>query len=94
MSTTKNRAAKGPSQSRPAIETPARTGTSCRVGIRVPLYLFACHLEWRNTGNVAAYEELLAVLDDPDGRNRAIAGALQKRSPPRPQPGKGSVKRR
>ena len=61
------------------------------VGIRDPLYLFACHLEWHKKGNVAAYEELLAALDDPDERNRAVAEALLKRSSPRPQPGKASV---
>ena len=26
--------------------------------------LFACHLEWRTKRNLAAYQELLAALDD------------------------------
>jgi hypothetical protein len=30
------------------------------------LYLFACHLEWRDRRNVAAYQELVAALDDSD----------------------------
>ena len=31
---------------------------------RDPLYLFLCHLEWRNRHNLAAYNELVAALDD------------------------------
>ena len=41
-----------------------------------PLYLFACHLEWRNRGNLAAHEELLAALDDSDCEIRTVAEVL------------------
>jgi hypothetical protein len=34
---------------------------------RDALYLFICHLEWRTRRNLAAYQELLAALDDHDG---------------------------
>jgi len=50
---------------------------------RDPLYLFACHLEWRDRRNVAAYQELIAALDDPDDGIRAVAEALLKRRSPR-----------
>ena len=40
------------------------------------LYLFLCHLEWRRTGNVAAYQELLAALDDSDANLRLVAEVL------------------
>ncbi len=33
---------------------------------RDPIYLFACHLEWRDRGNLPAYHELTAALDDTD----------------------------
>lgn len=39
---------------------------SDNVGHRDHLYLFACHLEWRNHRNLAAYQDLLAALDDPE----------------------------
>jgi hypothetical protein len=44
-----------------------------KIGHRDALYLFACHLEWRTAGNLAAYQELLAALDDPDGGIRQLA---------------------
>lgn len=78
-------------QIRPEIKIPGLTATSGHVGIRIPLYLFVCNFEWRNKGNIDAYEELLAALDDPDERNRAVAEALLKRSSPRPRPGTASV---
>jgi DNA/RNA-binding domain of Phe-tRNA-synthetase-like protein len=53
--------------------------------------LFACHLEWHDNGNIAAYEELLAALDDPDERNRAVAEALLKRRSPRPRSGTARI---
>jgi hypothetical protein len=46
---------------------------------RDPLYLFACHLEWRNRGNLAAYQELLAALGDPDCDIRVVAEVLLHR---------------
>ncbi len=47
--------------------------TFVRAGHRNPLYLFACHLEWRTNRNLDAYKELLAGLDDSDERNRTVA---------------------
>ena len=53
---------------------------------RDPLYLFACYLEWHRTGKLAAYQELLAALDDGDCDIRNIAEALLHRHSPRPEP--------
>ena len=52
-------------------------------GQRDPLCLFACHLEWRGKGNLAAYEELVAALDDPDPDIRLLAETLLHRTSPR-----------
>ena len=52
---------------------------------RDPLYLFACHLEWRNRRNLEAYKELVAALDDYDGDIRELAELLLHRSSPRPE---------
>lgn len=43
---------------------------------RDALYLFVCHLEWRNRRNLAAYQELLAALDDRDDDIRRLAESL------------------
>ena len=51
---------------------------------RDPLYLFACHLEWRNRHNLEALEELVAALDDHDSDIRHLAELLLHRSSPRP----------
>jgi hypothetical protein len=51
---------------------------------RDPLYLFACHLEWRDRANLAAYQELMAALDDTDESVRSVAEALIHRLSPRP----------
>ena len=51
---------------------------------RDPLYLFACHLEWRQAGSVAAYQELISALDDANPAIRAVAENLLHRSSPRP----------
>ena len=56
------------------------------VGHRDPLYLFACHLEWHNKRNLAAYQELLAALDDSSDEIRTVAEVLLRRSSPRPEP--------
>jgi hypothetical protein len=61
------------------------------VGQHDPLYLFACHLEWHNRGNLAAYQDLLAALDDLDYSVRVVAEVLLRRSSPRPQPGEKSL---
>jgi hypothetical protein len=50
-----------------------------------PLYLFACHLEWHHWRNFAAYEALVAALDDSEKRIREIAEMLLHRISPRPQ---------
>lgn len=52
---------------------------------RDPLYLFACHLEWRQIGSLEAYQELVAALDDPNSGIRAVAEDLLHRGSPRPQ---------
>ena len=51
---------------------------------RDPIYLFACHLEWRDHRNLLAYHELVAALDDPDQNIRCLAEALLHRSSPHP----------
>ena len=40
------------------------------------LYLFLCHLEWRNGQNPEAYEELVAALGDQDADIRQAAKSL------------------
>jgi len=50
---------------------------------RDPLYLFACYLEWRNEGNLRAFQELLAGLDDPHEDARIVAESLLGRPSPR-----------
>jgi hypothetical protein len=63
--------------------------------MRDPLYLFACHLAWRREGNLGAYQDLLAGLDDSrsDVRllaesllHRPLAESLLHRPCPRPDP--------
>jgi len=61
------------------------------VGHRDPLYLFACHLEWHHKRNLAAYQELLAALDDVDCDIRAVAEALLHRSLARREPAETTV---
>ncbi len=63
----------------------ALTDMSEKIGHRDALYLFVCHLEWRTKRNVAAYQELLAALDDHDGDIRRLAEDLLHRSSPRPE---------
>jgi hypothetical protein len=59
---------------------------------RDPLYLFACHLEWRDRANLAAYQELMAALDDTDESVRSVAEALIHRLSPRPLEGDSVLK--
>lgn len=59
----------------PAAESQAQESLKAVSG-RDPLYLFACHLEWRNEGNLSAFQELLAALDDPDEEIRLVAECL------------------
>lgn len=53
---------------------------------RDPLYLFACHLEWHTQGNLRAFQDLLAALDDPSEEVRIVAESLLGRPSPRPRP--------
>ena len=53
---------------------------------RDSLYLFACHVAWRDRGSVSAYQELVAALDDCSQETRAVAETLLHRSSPRPKP--------
>lgn len=53
---------------------------------RDPLYLFMCHLEWRDRQSVKAYEELIAALDDSSEAIRVVAEhLLSHRYSPRPK---------
>ncbi len=47
---------------------------------RDPLYVFACHLAWRNDGNLMAFRELLTALDDPAEEVRILAESLLGRA--------------
>jgi len=51
---------------------------------RDPLYLFGCHLEWHQEGNIKAYQEMVAALDDTNPEIRALAENLLNRRSPRP----------
>jgi hypothetical protein len=53
-------------------------------GTQDPLYLFACHLEWHHWRNLAAYQALVAALDDSEKRIREVAEMLLYRSSPSP----------
>jgi hypothetical protein len=46
------------------------------IGRGDPLYLFLCHLDWRRTRNLAAYQELLGALNDSDPEICLVAEAL------------------
>ncbi len=52
---------------------------------RDPIYLFACHVEWRDRRNLHAYNELIAALDDRDQSIRDLAETLLHRSSPQPK---------
>jgi hypothetical protein len=71
-------------QTDPGSEQPAhawREDATCR---RDPIYLFACHLEWRDHRDLRAYHELTAALDDPEENIRCLAEDLLHRSSPHP----------
>jgi hypothetical protein len=59
--------------------------TTEKIRHRDALHLSACHLEWLTKRNLAAYQELLAALDDHDDGIRRLAESLLRRSSPRPQ---------
>jgi hypothetical protein len=50
-----------------------------------PLYLFQCHIEWRDKKNLQAYQELISALDDADENVRELAEDLLHRASPRPR---------
>ncbi len=52
---------------------------------RDPIYLFACHVEWRDRRNLRAYNDLIAALDDRDQSIRVLAETLLHRSSPQPK---------
>ncbi len=60
-------------------------GRACVARGRDPIYLFACHLEWRDHKSLRAYHELIAALDDSDQNIRCLAEALLHRSSPHPR---------
>jgi len=61
---------------------------------RDPLYLFMCHLQWLREGDLNAYQELVAALDDGDDCVRAVAENLLRRRSPRPPEQEERHKRR
>ena len=52
---------------------------------RDAVYLFFCHLEWHKKGNLEAYHELVAALDDHDPDIRLVAESLLHLPSPHPQ---------
>ena len=60
---------------------------------RDSLYLFLCHVEWRNRRNLNAYKDLVAALDDHDPSIRELAESLLRRTSPRPNPKTGQLAR-
>ena len=53
---------------------------------RNPVYLLDCYLEWCNSRTVAAYQQLVAALDDCDEETRTVAETLLHRCSPRRRP--------
>ena len=47
------------------------------------VYLFACHVQWNNYGDLKAYQVLITALDSNDEEVRKIAEALLRRKSPR-----------
>ncbi len=68
----------------PVVEIPPRQSPNLAPR-RDPLYLFACHLEWQINGNVSAFQELQAALEDPCEETRLIAESLLN-DPPHAEP--------
>ena len=65
------------------VEQPSR---ACRSRARRnPVYLLGCHLEWCRRGTMAAYQQLIAALDDSDEETRMVAEMLLHRPSPRRQ---------
>ena len=67
---------------------PEKTVNAGRVEVtcgRDPIYLFACHLEWRDRGSLRAYQHLISALDDHNEDIRLLAETLLHRSSPHPK---------
>ena len=60
----------------PESEQPVNGRRGDTICQRDPLYLFVCHLEWRDRGNLRAYQELISALDDHDENIRLLAEML------------------
>lgn len=69
----------------PESEQPVHDGRGDVSCGRDPIYLFACHLEWRDHRNLSAYHDLIAALDAPEPNIRYLAEALLHRSSPHPK---------
>jgi hypothetical protein len=67
------------------LARPGSSEQSAIAGNHDALYLFVCHVEWHRRRNLEAYQELVAALDDSDGRIRTIAEMMLHRSSPRPR---------
>ena len=67
------------------LSEPSSSEPSTNARTQDALYLFACHLEWHHWRNLAAYQALVAALDDSEKRIREIAEMLLHRISPRPQ---------
>jgi hypothetical protein len=67
------------------LARPGSSEHSTIAGNHDPLYLFVCHVQWHKRRNLEAYQELVAALDDSDGRIRTIAEMMLHRSSPRPR---------
>lgn len=50
---------------------------------RDPLFLFLCQLEWRESHDLNAYQELVAALDDSNEVIRTLAEDMLHRVSPR-----------
>ena len=70
----------------PESRKPVNAGRGEVTGGRDPIYLFACHLEWRDRQNLRAYHHLISALDDHDANIRLLAETLLHRSSPHPKP--------
>lgn len=54
-------------------------------GERDPLFLFLCHIAWRDRKDIEAYQVLVAALDDSKVEIRELAEHLLHRASPRPR---------
>lgn len=63
--------------------TPQRCEKRKPTRVRDSLFLFLCHLDWKDRGDLKAYEELVAALDDANQEIRLVAEQLLNRASPR-----------